>query len=98
MAPDGQNKKQTVFVSYSHVDEKWLDSVLPHLKAAQRYGEFKVWSDLDIRKGERWYLRIRGILKQTRFAVCLISADFLASTFCMDEEIPFFLQEARKGE
>ncbi len=98
MSVGGQSEKPTVFVSYSHKDEKWLDSILPQLKAAQRYGNFEVWSDLDIREGERWYLRVKEILSKTRFAVCLVSADFLSSSFCMDEEIPFFLQKARRGE
>ncbi len=98
MSLGGPSEKSTVFVSYSHKDQQWLDAILPHLKAAQRFGEFKVWSDLDIRKGDRWYLRIKEVLSETRFAVCLVSADFLASTFCMDEEIPHFLREARKGD
>ena len=98
MPSGSQNDKPTVFVSYSHKDEKWLDSILPQLEAAQRYGNFEVWSDLEIREGERWYLRVKEILERTRFAVCLVSDDFLASSFCMDEEIPYFLQKARRGE
>jgi hypothetical protein len=98
MASGAQSEKRTVFVSYSHKDKKWLDSVLPQLKAAQRYGDFEVWSDLEIREGERWYLRIKEILSKTRFAVCLVTDDFLASSFCMDEEIPFFLQQAHRGD
>ena len=66
--------------------------------AAERPGNFEVWNDLEIREGERWYLRVKEILSKTRFAVCLVSADFLSSSFCMDEEIPFFLQKARRGE
>ena len=98
MSVGGQSEKPTVFVSYSHKDEKWLDSVLPQLQAAERPGNFEVWNDLEIREGERWYLRVKEILSKTRFAVCLVSADFLSSSFCMDEEIPFFLQKARRGE
>ena len=98
MPEGGQDEKRTVFVSYSHKDKKWLESIIPHFEAAERHGNFKTWSDTETREGEQWYLRIQQILKQTRFAVCLVTADFLASTFCMDEEIPYFLQEARKGE
>ncbi len=98
MASVGQNKKQTVFVSYSHKDKYWLDLAMSQLEAAKAYGNFEIWSDLEIREGERWYLQIREILQRTRFAVCLVSANFLASSFCIDEEIPFFLQEARRGK
>ncbi len=93
MPPD----RNTVFVSYSHKDKEWLDILLPQLGAAARNGKFKTWSDLEIREGERWYERLQEILKKTRFAVCLVSADFLSSSFCMDDEIPHFLREARKG-
>ena len=73
MAAGAQNQMPTVFVSYSHKDKEWLDLVLPYLKAAQRQGNFEIWSDLEIRKGDRWYKDIQDTLEQTRFAVCLVT-------------------------
>ena len=87
----------TVFISYSHKDETWKDLLLPHFQQLARTGILEVWDDRKIRAGEDWYARIQELLNRTRYAVCLVSANFLNSSFCMDEEIPFFLQQRRKG-
>jgi hypothetical protein len=50
-----------------------------------------------IKAGVDWYARIKEILRKTRCAVCLITAHFLDSSFCMDEEIPYLLQQRHKG-
>ena len=90
------SNRNTVFVSYSHKDKAWLEDVLPHLRAASRFGDFEVWSDLDVRQGEDWHRRIHDVVDRTKFAVCLVSANFLSSSFCMDEEIPHFLENAEQ--
>jgi hypothetical protein len=89
--------KPTVFISYSHLDEAWKEKFLPHFLQLERAGHLTVWDDRQIRMGENWYLRIWDVLQRTRFAVCLISAHYLQSSFCMEEEIPFLLQQQHKG-
>jgi hypothetical protein len=89
-SPDSQ--KPVVFISYSHKDEAWKDLMLPHFEHLARLGVLEVWNDRDIGHGVDWYAVIREKLEQTRFAVCLVSANFLASRFCMEEEIPYLLR------
>ena len=86
-----------VFVSYSHKDEAWKEKFPPQLGQLERLGELSVWHDRKIKGGEDWYARIKNILGRTKCAVCLISANFLNSSFCMEEELPFLLQQRRKG-
>jgi tetratricopeptide (TPR) repeat protein len=86
-----------VFVSYSHKDEEWKDKLLPQLEHLGRLGILEVWDDRKIKAGVDWYARIRETLSKTRCAVCLISSDFLKSSFCMDEEIPYLLQQRYRG-
>ena len=88
--------KPTVFISYSHLDKKWKDLLMPQFKQLEKIGILEVWDDRQIRAGEDWYARIHEILGRTKYAVCLITANFLSSSFCMDEEIPYLLQNARK--
>ena len=57
----------------------------------------EVWEDRQIEPGADWYANIRDVLRRTRCAVCLISAHFLGSRFCQFEEIPYLLQQRRKG-
>jgi tetratricopeptide (TPR) repeat protein len=85
-----------VFVSYSHRDEDWKKKLLPQLEQLGRLGVLNVWDDRQIKAGVDWYARIREVLEKTRCAVCLISENFLNSSFCMDEEIPYLLQRRHR--
>lgn len=87
-----------VFVSYSHKDEEWKDRFLPHLESLGRLGMLSVWDDRQIKAGVDWYAKIHDVLSKTKVAVCLISTDFLNSSFCLDEEIPYLLQRRNRGD
>ena len=92
------DERPLVFVSYSHSDETWKDTLMPHLKSLERLGELSVWDDRQILAGTEWYARIRHVLMRTKVAICLISPEFLASSFCMHEEIPYLLQARNRGD
>ncbi|MEW6666008.1 MAG: TIR domain-containing protein [Thermodesulfobacteriota bacterium] len=84
--------KPTVFISYSHKDEVWKDRLRPHLKALEKVADAIVWDDRQIPAGEDWYDRIKETMERATAAVCLVSADYLASDFCEKEEIPYLLE------
>jgi TIR domain len=87
--------KGKVFISYSHRDRKWLDRLLVHLKPLERTGQLDVWEDSRIKPGSPWKAEIDGALRSAQIAVLLISADFLASDFIADNELPDLLSNAR---
>ena len=82
--PDPDQEAISVFVSYSHRDEKWLERLQVHLKPLVRAGDIDLWDDTQIRSGEDWKAKIDQALGSARFAVLLVSADFLASDFIQD--------------
>ena len=86
-----------VFVSYSRKDEVWKDRLLPYLDILKQVAKVKTWNDREIRVGENWYRRIHEVLEKTKIAICLVSENFLASSFCQEDEMPFLLQQRRKG-
>ncbi len=88
--------KPTVFLSYSHKDEDWKTKLRSHLKVLENVGTFVVWDDRKIDAGDTWYDEIRAAMDGADAAVCLISSDYLASDFCVKEEIPYLLK--RRGE
>ncbi|MGI9434630.1 MAG: toll/interleukin-1 receptor domain-containing protein, partial [Geminicoccaceae bacterium] len=103
MATELQTLVQTgepplVFVSYSHQDELWKNLLLPQLKQLVPLGDFEVWNDRDIKACVDWYAAIKNKLDRTKVAVCLISANFLNSSFCMDEEVSYLLQQRNKRD
>jgi tetratricopeptide (TPR) repeat protein len=87
----------SVFISYSHKDEIWKDRLLPHLGMLAKAGRLTIWEDRAIDAGATWYNEIKRAMEDAEVAVCLISADYLNSDFCIKEEIPYLL-ERRKSD
>jgi len=56
-----------------------------------------IWSDNELRGGDRWQDEITAALDAAGIAVLLISQHFLASTFVRDEELPRILQRHSDG-
>jgi tetratricopeptide (TPR) repeat protein len=82
----------TVFISYSHKDEQWKNRLTPHLKVLAQAGRIDIWDDRKIDGGSQWFNDIKAAIDRAAVAVCLISADYLASDFCHKEEIPYLLE------
>jgi hypothetical protein len=85
-----------VFVSYSHCDESWLKRLRVHLKPLERDYALDIWDDSKFVAGSRWRDEINLAIQSAKVAVLLISADFLASDFIINNELPPLLDAARK--
>jgi hypothetical protein len=84
-----------VFISYSHADKKWLERLKKHLKPVVRGGRLECWDDTHIQPGDDWQQEIRTALDTAQVAVLLISADFFASDFINEAELPPLLTAAQ---
>jgi hypothetical protein len=84
-----------VFISYSHADKDWLDRLKRHLKPLIREGNLDYWDDTHIRPGDDWKQEIQNALDTAQVAVLLISADFFASDFIDETELPPLLDAAK---
>src|SRR5688500_7371659 len=87
--------RPTVFISYSHADKEWLERLKRHLKPLVREGRVDCWDDTHIRPGDDWKQEIRNALDAAQVAVLLISADFFASDFIDENELPSLLAAAQ---
>jgi len=93
-AATGGSPRLRVFISYSHLDATCLDRLLVHLRPMNRAKQIDSWSDLQIRSGDKWREELKENLKTAAVAVLLISADFLASDFIVNDELPPLIVKA----
>lgn len=87
---------KSVFVSYSHTDIEYLERLTIHLKQFEKNKKIDLWSDKKINAGENWKEKIQNALENAAIAILLISADFLASDFITDNELPPLLKFAEE--
>jgi hypothetical protein len=86
-----------VFVSYSRADAAWLQRLRVHLRPVARQHDIEFWDDSRISPGQDWRDEIEKALAAARVAILLVSADFLASEFIVNNELPPLLHRASRG-
>ena len=89
-------KQKSIFVSYSHIDSNYLTRLEVHLRPFEKAGLIQLWADTRIKAGEKWKEKIEHALDRAAIAILLISADFLASDFIVDNELPPLLKAAEE--
>lgn len=85
---------KSVFISYSHKDEKYKTELLTMLKPLRDKGIFNVWHDRMIDAGDSWNEEIERELNSCQMAILLISPDSLASNY-IKKELRILLQRRR---
>ena len=89
--------QRKVFISYSHHDTQWLKRLQVHLKPLEHEGIIDQWDDTRLAAGAIWQEKIQEALETSRVALLLVSADFLASSFIIEHELPTLLARAASG-
>jgi hypothetical protein len=97
MAKQRHNHRRGVFISYSHLDRPWLSRVQTILAPVVRSEKIELWDDTKIQGGTDWALEIQSAIERARVAILLVSANFLASKFIADVELPRLLDQRKEG-
>ncbi len=84
-----------IFVSYSHAEAEWLKRLQVHLKPLERAGIIAWWDDTRILPSMVWRDEIEKALATAHIGVLLVSADFVASDFIANHELPDLLAAAQ---
>ena len=80
-----KGKGVNIFISYSHKDSEYKDRLERHLAGLKRYSNVNTWVDQQILPGQLWEKEIETQLRNANIIIQLVSADYLASDFCMKE-------------
>ena len=83
--------RDEVFISYSHKEAEWMEKISAHLKVIQQTDRLAIWSDQKIAAGQKWKKEIDTAIARARVALLLTSADFFASEFIQNDELPKIL-------
>lgn len=84
-----------LFISYAHKNESCKDRLKISLAPLVRNRWIEVWDDREIPAGADWRSSIEAAMDEADAVAFLLDDDFLASGFCMDVEVPAFLQNQR---
>lgn len=92
------NDTLSLFISYSHKDDTFMDQLRAALVPYERTGELEVWADPLIEPGQKWEGEIFTNLDRAQIVILLISNDFMGSYFCMEKELALAVERHGKGE
>jgi hypothetical protein len=83
-------------ISYCHADRRHLERLKVHLTPFVRDKKVDYWVDTMIIPGSDWFQDIERAFASARVAILLVSADFLASKFIAENELPPLLAAAKQ--
>lgn len=87
----------TGFISYTHADSALKEQLVRHLAPLQREGLIDLWHDGMLRPGEHLDPTIQAALAASDVVILLISADFIASEYCYEQEMLRAFARQRRG-
>lgn len=95
--PNPSTLPHKVFLSYSHKDEEFKEKLDTHLSALKQTNIIDVWNDRQIPLGSEWDVEIKRELEESDVILLMISADFLASSYISEIEIPAAIARHDEG-
>ena len=76
-----------LFISYSHQDQPLLQEFAAHLSPLVRNGTIESWDDRQLVAGDNLDERLKSELQSADLVAFLVSADFLQSVSCYEDEL-----------
>lgn len=90
-------KAAYLFCSYSHADETFRSQLEKHLALLRQQDAIHVWHDRRIQPGTDWKKEIDNNLEKADIVLLLVSADFMASQYCVGIEMKRALERQGSG-
>ncbi|HEX8486562.1 toll/interleukin-1 receptor domain-containing protein [Sphingomonas sp.] len=87
----------TGFISYTHADAALKEQLVRHLTPLRREGLIDLWHDGLLRPGEHLDPTVQAALASSDVVILLVSADFIASEYCYEQEMLRAFARQRDG-
>jgi hypothetical protein len=87
----------TGFISYTHADTTLKEQLVRHLAPLGREGLIELWHDGMLRPGEHLDPAVQAALSASDVVILLVSADFIASEYCYEQEMLRAFARQRDG-
>ncbi len=95
---DALNKPLELVCCYAQEDKPYLEDLLKQLRPLEHAGLIRVWHRQKIVPGRPWEEEVTRHLNSAAIILLLISADFIASDYGYEVEIPLALKRQAAGE
>jgi hypothetical protein len=92
------DKPLSVFISYSHRDERMCEELITHLSSMRREGLISHWHDRKLLPGDDWAKNIDKNLVNAQVILLLVSSDFISSDYCFEVEMKAALEKHSNGD
>ena len=86
------------FISYSHIDERYVKRLHTHLSQLKREGLISTWYDREIAAGSILDDVIGTNLESSDLFIAITSPDFLNSTYCYEKEMNRAIEKHSSNE
>ncbi|HGY9568390.1 TPA: toll/interleukin-1 receptor domain-containing protein [Vibrio harveyi] len=90
-------EKCKLFISYSHDDEEAKNKFTTFLATLKRNGIITEWNDRQLLAGDKLNDEIINNIQNSDIICLLISQSFLASYYCVEEELARALSQVENG-
>jgi len=90
--------KIKLFISYSHKDVDYKNTLLNHLSGLKNKGLIDQWNDTEILPGAEWDREIKQQLRTSNIVLFLMSSDFMASDYINNIEIKNAFERYHENE
>ncbi|WP_089945782.1 toll/interleukin-1 receptor domain-containing protein [Candidatus Entotheonella palauensis] len=87
-----------IFISYSPQDAEWAERLRVHLKPLDRSLGIMLWEAPKIAYSRDWPKTMAESIRTSKVAIMLISADDLATTHLMEQDMTLILAVAERQE
>ena len=91
-------KKINIFISYSHKNRKYKEKLLVSLEALKQSYNIETWHDGMINAGGNIDTNVKKALLKSHVVLLLVTDNFLASYYCMKEELEKAIEREKQGK